>query len=389
MLNYLLKTPDSTREQPCVPIVLDPNWERSPWANTQLQPNLPAQWDQRGDPVLIVLPVAPADVPAVLGPWSAGHVPVSRNMVRFLLPVDGEPNIYDDRDLILTARCAMLSKEWGTAEAQYDTLHRRRFQPELVTKLKERFNRYAILHVWDFQNPTQCTFHVEAHKATGGAIPAAVEKHIRDNFFAPEDFETFIVAAAVRGDSMREVLTLLRGEPLSGQEALPYLGQADVMEDVIAVAARDRIALNVGGTWYHREGGESESAALQRLRQKAFKTGQDLYLIRLGLPNQVGSGGVAAPASGGALPVQALRPAAVFRRPGPVETAKFHPLQGRPSPFQAWRFRPHNPACSPWPLLPLLPRSSASRWGPRPESTCWATWKPGASPTSNRLRKRF
>jgi hypothetical protein len=308
VLNYLLKTPDSTREQPCVPIVLDPNWERAPWANAQLQSSLPAQWDQRGDPVLIVLPVAPADVSVVLGPWLAGNVPVSRNMVRFLLPVDGEQNIYDDRDLILTARCAMLSKEWGAAETQYDTLHRRRFQPELVTKLKERFNRYAILHVWDFQNPTQCTFHVEAHKATGGAIPAAVEKHIRDNFFAPEDFEAFIVAAAGRGDSMREVLTLLRGEPLSGQAALPYLGQADVLEDVIAIAARDKIALNVGGTWYCRDGGESESAALQRLRQKAFKTGQDLYLIRLGLPNQVGSGGVAAPPTGAAPPAQPPAP---------------------------------------------------------------------------------
>ena len=230
---------------------------------------------------------------SVLGPWLVQHVDVSRNMVRFLLPKDGLPNIYDDRDLIITARCAMLAKEWGESESQYDTLHKRRFYPELVAKVKERFDRYAILHVWDFQNPAQCTFHIEPHKASGGAIPAAVEKHIRENFFAPEDFETFIVDAAARGDSMKQVFALLRGEPLPGQEAIPYLGEGDVLEEVIDIAARDKIALNVGGTWYYREGGESEDTARQRLRQKAFKTGQDLYLIRLGLPNQVGSGGVA------------------------------------------------------------------------------------------------
>ena len=259
----------------------------------QLQTDHPSKWEQRGTPVLVVLPVASPDMQSVLGPWLVQHVDVSRNMVRFLLPKDGLPNIYDDRDLIITARCAMLAKEWGESESQYDTLYKRRFYPELVAKVKERFDRYAILHVWDFQNPAQCTFHIEPHKASGGAIPAAVEKHIRENFFAPEDFETFIVDAATRGDSMKSVLALLRGEPLPGQEAIPYLGEGDVLEEVIDIAARDKIALNVGGTWCYREGGESEDTARQRLRQKAFKTGQDLYLIRLGLPNQVGSGGVA------------------------------------------------------------------------------------------------
>jgi hypothetical protein len=162
----------------------------------------------------------------------------------------------------------------------------------LTGKLKERFDRYAILHVWDFQNPAQCTFHVENHRASGGGIPAAVEKHIRENFFAPEDFKTFIVDAAGRGETMKQVLALLRGEPLPGKEAIPYLGESDVYEEVLNVAADDKIALNVGGTWYYREAGESETAALHRLRQKAWRTGHDLHMIRLGMPNQVGTGGV-------------------------------------------------------------------------------------------------
>ncbi len=68
-------------------------------------------------------------------------------MVRFLLRKEGAPNIYDDRDLIITARCAMLAHDWGQSESQYKKLYDRRFSRELNKKLKERFDRYAILHV--------------------------------------------------------------------------------------------------------------------------------------------------------------------------------------------------------------------------------------------------
>jgi hypothetical protein len=361
VLNYLLKTPDSTRQQPCCPIVLDTNWEKSPWANMQLQTDHPSKWEQRGDPVLIVLPVAPKDIQAVLGQWLVQHVEVSRNMVRFLLPRDGLPSIYDDRDLILTARCALLSKEWGESESQYDALHKRRFQPELVGKLKERFDRYAILHVWDFQNPSQCTFHVEPHRASGGGIPAAVEKHIRDNFFAPEDFETFIVDAASRGDSMKQVLALLRCEPLPGKEAIPYLGEANVLEEVIDLAARDKTALNVGGTWYYREANESEEAARQRLRQKAWKTGQDLYLIRLSPPNQVGSGGVAVTPTVVTPPVSAGGPSVVAPAGGNGLTDPTSP-PAVPIPGQTPTLAP--PDAQPLaPILPVIRKSLGPKTG--------------------------
>ena len=74
VLNYLLKSPDSTSEQPCVPIVLDPNWEKSPWANVHLQTDHPSKWEQRGDPVLVVLPEPPADVPSGSRPLAGRSV---------------------------------------------------------------------------------------------------------------------------------------------------------------------------------------------------------------------------------------------------------------------------------------------------------------------------
>ncbi len=293
VLNYILKSPDGVNEQPSHPIVLDPNWDKAPWANVHSQTEHPSKWEEKGDPVLIVLPESPVDPPAVLGPWLVNHVPVNRNMVRFLLPKEDLPKLYDDRDLIISARCAMVAQEFGEKEPQYETLYRKKFYPELKKKLEERFNRYAILNVWDFQNPTACTFHVENHGATGGAIPTAVEKHIRKNFFAPEDFTPFIEEAAKRGDTVKQVLDLLRGEPLPGKEALPYQGEPETYEDILDVAAKDKIALNVGGTLYCRNGGESEPAALQRLRQKTWKTGHDLHMIKLVPRSDVGGDGIA------------------------------------------------------------------------------------------------
>ena len=58
------------------------------------------------------------------------------------------------------------------------------------------------------------------------------------------------------------------------------------------VAARDRVALNVNGTWYRREAGQSEDDALRFLKQRAFRTGKDLHDVQLGDPAKVGSAGL-------------------------------------------------------------------------------------------------
>ena len=93
VLNYVLKTPDGTSEPPSQPVVLDPNWERAPWANLP-HTDQPTGWTERGKPVLIVLPVAPKSLSDALGPWLAEHVTQNRNMVRFLLPKADSPNFF-------------------------------------------------------------------------------------------------------------------------------------------------------------------------------------------------------------------------------------------------------------------------------------------------------
>lgn len=290
VLNYLFKTPDGTSEPPSQPVVLDPNWEKAPWANLP-HSDQPVGWTERAKPVLIVLPVAPKSINDVLGPWLAEHVPQNRNMVRFLLPKADAQNLYDDRNLLITARCALLASEWKQTDQQYAKLHIK-YEGALKIELKTRFDRYALLATWDFQTPKSCTFNEEAHGATGADIPGAVERHVTENYFAPEDFDAFIIQAADRNDTMRQVLALLREPPLPGQTAIPYLGDVNTYDQVLRVVAKDRIALNAGGRWWYKEPGESPEEALLRLRQRAWYSGQSMFAVQLGEPSQVGSGGV-------------------------------------------------------------------------------------------------
>jgi hypothetical protein len=292
VLNHLLKTPDGTSEPPSQPVVLDPNWEKAPWANLP-QSDQPAGWTERGKPVLIVLPVAPKSLSDVLGPWLAEHVAQNRNMVRFLLPRVDLPNFYSDRNLLITARCALLASEWKENDPQYAKLHSK-FEGALKGELKTRFDRYALLKTWDFQTPNNCTFDEEVHGATGADIPAAVERHVTENHFAPEDFEAFVVQAAARNDTMRQLLAILREPPLPGQTAIPYLGDLYIYEQVLGIVAKDKIALNAGGRWWHKEPSEAPKDALIRLKQRASFSGQSMFAVQLGETSQVGGGGVAA-----------------------------------------------------------------------------------------------
>ena len=286
-LEHLLR-PEVT-EPPSRVIVLDPNWNTAPWANVQQQ-DQPERWDRQ---VLLVLPEAPTDVQETLGPWLAAHVSKNRNMVRFLLSRADSTSLFDDLDLIILARCALLAKEWMGAESQYKDLHTR-FNRDLRKELSERFDRYAILSSWDYQNPKACKFHVETHRSTGREIPAAVEKDIWDNFFAPEDFEAFITEASKRTETMTRVLSLLR-DPSPGDTLIPYLGDQALYERVLRVVADDKIAINRNSEWYCRDAGQSFEEALRMLEQRAMPTGWDWNSIYLGTPSEAGGAGVTAP----------------------------------------------------------------------------------------------
>ena len=249
--------------------------------------------------MLLVLPQAPKRVGATLGQWLARNVSKNRNMARFLLPKADALPLYDDRNLIILARCALLANEWKGSEPQYKDLHTR-FDRDLRKRLSDRFDRYALLASWDYQSPEACTFHIEAHRATGSSIPGAVEAHIRDNFFAPEDFEAFIVEASERSDTMAQVLSLLRDpspsdHSLPSDNLIPYLGDQTLYERVLRVAANDKVAINRDSDWHCPQSGQSSDEAFRMLKQRATPTGWDWNSIYLGTPSEARGGAITAP----------------------------------------------------------------------------------------------
>jgi hypothetical protein len=354
-INHYLKTPDLGRELPSQVVVLDVNWANAPWANIQQQEQ-PASWTEKGKPVLIVLPSSPGDASGILGPWLVNYVPQNRNMIRFLLPKADLPEIFADRSLLITARCALLAREWQQTEPQYRDMQKR-FEAALSTDLKSRFDRYALLATWNFQTPSACTFHVDSHGSSGSDISAGVEKHVRENHFAPEDFEKITLEAAGRGDSMRQLLTQLREPPLPGELAIPYLGDLPVFESVLRIVAKGKIAVNAGGRWYGREPDESYETADVRLRQRlgAF-SGQAMLAVQLGDVSQVGGGGVAVPAS----PTQPISQPLPSVMPQPLPggtTPPYGPQQ--PSPFVPTPMPIPDPVSAP----PVVRRSMGAKTG--------------------------
>ena len=228
---------------------------------------------------------------------------------------------------MITARCALLSSEWKQTDQQYSKLHTK-FEAALKAELKNRFDRYALLTTWNFQTPKNCTFTEEAHGVMGSDIPAAVEKHVTENDFAPEDFEAFIIQAAGRNDTIRQILALLREPPLPGLTAIPYLGDVNIYDQVLRVVAKDKVALNAAGRWWHREPGESTEDALVRLRLRAWYSGQAMFAVQLGETSQVGSGGVVVTPP---IPVAPLPlPPGPISQPGPLPPNP--PIGGVPTP---------------------------------------------------------
>lgn len=356
-LNHYLKTPDGTRELPSQIVVLDPNWMRAPWANVP-QAEQPAAWPEKGKPALVVVPASLKDVAVTLGSWLADHVPQNRNMIRFLLPKSDQPDLYVDRNLLITARCALLAREWMQSDSQYKNLQNK-YEAALKSDLKSRFDRYVLLATWDFQNPSACTFHEEMHGATGAGISDGVEKHVKENHFAPEDFEDVVVGAAKRNETMRQLLALLREPPLPGQQAIPYLGDVTTYENVLRIVAKDKIAMNVSGRWFSKEADETFDEAVRRLQQRVWFTGQAMFAVQLGELSQVGGGGVSA------APIVSPQPSVI--QPQPVGTPPIsggwpHPSPG-PQPFPPISPPLPNPGPPPVPPQPVVRRSLGAKSG--------------------------
>ena len=269
-------------------IALPQDWKTNPWGKMD-ESETPAQWGNR-IPIL-VLPDSPAKIDATLGVWLRDNLQTNRNVVRFLIPRDGSTNLFLDRDLLVLARCVYLAEQWKKQNSEYGRLQTK-YQKELRDILKARFDRFAIIANWNFQQPQNCRFSIESHKTEGAKIPDAIDKSIRENLFIPEDFDEFIIEAAPNNEPVGKLLKELKEPRPCGKDCIPWLGETLIKEHIIRLCARGNIAINLRGMEYLQAlDGETEETAYKRMRGK-LGTGKHLDETHILLPQNV-------PATGG------------------------------------------------------------------------------------------
>ena len=272
-------------------IALPKTWMASPWVTLD-ESEHPDRWDDRLP--ILVLPEEPDKLDERLGRWIKDHLQKRRNTVRFLLPRFGSSNAFQDRDLVILARAAMKAQEWSSQSPEYKKLQSK-YQTELRDILKKRFDRFAVLHQWNFTNPGLCKFSIESLKKQGSQIPEAMEEALLNDLFVPEDFEDLVMEAAGSNASVSKLLRELQEPRPAGQDCIPWLGETVMKERILRLCARGKVAINLRGMEYlQAQPGEDEDSAWKRLRPKLSFTGRQLEEVFLLEPSAV-------PTTGGAV----------------------------------------------------------------------------------------
>jgi hypothetical protein len=336
-------------------VVLRRQWQINPWSELP-ENQRPDRWD--GRLTLIVLPEYPENFEAVLGEWLKRHVPQKRNTLRFLLPKKTAGNVYFDRDLIVYARAVFLANQWKETDPAYRPLFATYQTSHLRPRLRELFDSFAILDVWNFAQTDQCRFIVEKHGATGDKIPNAVDTKIQNELFIAEDFEAIAIAHATSSSSLAKFISDLQEPAIDGKHCIPWLGEITVKEKVLRLCAAGKLAINYRGLEFlQAEPGESEEACWTRIKGK-IGTGRELEQTILLLPG-------AAPYSGGAAPLPSQIPVPEpLPMPGGIAPSTSegpsHPFAG-PTPETPSRKPYGTPAKSPVNLL-----GEVEKWGINP-----------------------
>lgn len=340
-------------------VVLRKNWKTEPW--TELPENeRPERWDERLN--LLVLPEHPENLGATLGIWLRQHVPQRRNTLRFLLPKKTSSNIYYDRDLIVYARAVYLANQWKETDAVYRPLYTTYQNSHLRPRLKDLFDTFAILDIWNFAQPEQCRFLVEKHNATGDKIPKAVQEKIEKELFVTEEFEESALAHTAANTSLAKFIGDLQEPSIGGKHCIPWLGEVAVKEQVLRLCSVGKLVLNLRGLeLLQAQPGENEDDVWHRIKGK-LGSGKELEYTTLQKPG-------ATPQSSGAAPTPSIQPVS----PGPTPSID-QPGGGLlPDPF--------NPSA---PVSPLPPTSKPFGTPPKsPMNLLGEVEKWGIGPATN------
>jgi len=332
-------------------VALRKKWQSDPW--TELPENeRPDRWDNRL--TLIVLPEYPDNVEATLGAWLKQHLSQRRSTLRFLLPKKSSGNIYFDRDLIVYARAVHLANQWKETDPAYRPLHTTYQNTHLRPRLKDLFDTFAVLDVWNFAQPEQCRFHIEKHNATGDKIPKAINTKIENELFIAEDFEEAALAHATASASLAKFIGELQEPGINGKHCIPWLGDVTAKEKVLRLCAAGKLALNLRFELLQAQPGESEDTAWTRIRGK-LGSGKELEQTFLLTPG-------ATPQSGGAAPHPTVIPVTAPVTPSVLPTGDLPPNpfgSSESTPPPAPTFRPYGTP----PKTPVNLLGEVEKWG--------------------------
>jgi len=312
-------------------VALRKKWQSDPWSELP-ENERPDRWD--GRLTLIVLPEYPENVDATLGAWLKQHLSQRRNTLRFLLPKKSAGNMYFDRDLIIYARAVHLANQWKDTDPAYRPLHTTYQNSHLRQGLKDIFDTFALLDIWNFSQPTECRFLVEKHNATGDKIPKAIDAKIENELFIAEDFEDAALAHATSASSLAKFIGELQEPSINGKHCIPWLGEVKVKEKVLRLCADGKLAINLRGLeLLQAQPGETADAAWMRIRGK-LGSGKELEQTIISTPGATAT-------SGGAVPLFPVSPIT------PVVTPPLVPPDAPPpNPFE-----PPSPTPQPGPTF--------------------------------------
>lgn len=286
-------------------VVLRKNWLTTPWIELP-EAERPDRWD--GRLTLIALPERPDNLNGTLGAWLKQNVAQRRNTLRFLLPKAAVSNVYFDRDLIVYARAVYLANLWKDTDPAYRPLHSTYQNSHLRPRLKDLFDTFAILDIWNFAQSEKCEFLTEKHNASGDAIPKAVDDKISSELFVAEDLEAATLLHATSSSPLSKFIADLQEPSIDGKHCIPWLGEVATKEKVLQLCASGKIAINLRGLeLLQAQPGESAESAWMRIRGK-LGSGKELEQTILMLPG-------ASPQSGGSLPLPLPLPPSAPQQP--------------------------------------------------------------------------
>lgn len=332
-------------------VVLRKKWQSDPWSEVP-ENERPDRWD--GRLTLVVLPEYVDNVEAVLGAWLKQHIPQRRNTLRFLLPRKAGVSLFYERELLIYARAVYLADKWKETDPAYRPLYQTYQQTHLRPKLRDFFDAFAILDLWNFAQPDQCRFQIEKHNATGEKIPKAIHEKIEKELFDPQEFEIAALAHAAASSSLAKFIAELQEPSINGKPCIPWMGEVAAKERVLRLCAAGKIAINSRGLeMLQANPGESEDAAWIRLKGK-LGSGKELEQTTLLTPGAV-------PASGGAIPPTPTPPVTPPVSSPPVSGGEGTP----PNPFGGI-ITPPKPALQPFetpPKSPINLLGEVEKWG--------------------------